>query len=79
LLLTEPTKAFEDIVFEAFSAFGTVGLSRGITGDLSNAGRYVLIFTMFTGRVGALTLLIALFRKPDSAQYRYPAEQVLIN
>ncbi len=79
LLLTEPAKAFEDIVFEAFSAFGTVGLSRGITGDLSDAGRYVLIFTMFAGRVGALTLLIALFRKPDSAQYRYPAEQVLIN
>lgn len=79
LLLTDPGKSFSSILFEVFSAFSTVGLSRGITGDLSVAGKYVIIFTMFTGRVGTLTLLVAFFRKPRSLQYRYPSEDILIN
>lgn len=79
LLLSDPEKAFSDIVFEVFSAFSTVGLSRGITADLSVPGKYMIILTMFTGRVGTLTLLVAFFRKLKSMQYRYPSEEILIN
>jgi trk system potassium uptake protein len=67
------------IAFESFSAYSTVGLSLGITGDLSNAGKLVIVFTMFIGRVSMLTLLIALFRRVKDLKYRYPVEEVLIN
>lgn len=79
LLITEPEKSIENLAFEAFSAFSTVGLSRGITADLSIAGRYIIVLTMFIGRVGALTIMIALLRKPRKWQYGYPSEQILIN
>ncbi|WP_434400520.1 TrkH family potassium uptake protein [Planococcus sp. 11815] len=54
---------FEWIVFEAFSAFGTVGLSMGLTGDLSNIGKFVIMILMFIGRVGPVTLAFALARQ----------------
>jgi len=54
LLLTETTP-FETITFEAVSALGTVGLSTGITSDLRNLGKLVIIVLMFAGRVGVLT------------------------
>jgi len=79
LLLTDHEKVFTDIFFEVFSAFSTVGLSRGITADLSVVGKFIIIFTMFTGRVGTLTLLVAFFRKPISTLYQYPSEEILIN
>lgn len=58
-------KDFIELVFEAASAIGTVGLSMGITGDLSNAGKLTLIALMFAGRCGPLTIGLALLR-PDS-------------
>lgn len=72
------TKEFIDIFFEVFSAFGTVGLSRGITTDLSSASKLVLIFTMFGGRIGPLTLLVALARQQKEDHFRYPEEKLLI-
>jgi len=51
------------LLFEATSAFGTVGLSTGVTPDLSAAGRLLIILTMFAGRVGPLTLAMALARR----------------
>lgn len=56
--------AFDDYIFEAASALGTVGLSTGITATLSNIGKLVLIFLMFCGRLGPLTFGIALFYRP---------------
>lgn len=79
LLITDPEIPFVDAVFEVFSAFGTVGLSRGITPELSHPGKYLIIATMFIGRVGTLTLLVAFFRKLKSTRYRYPSEEILIN
>lgn len=67
------------IAFECFSAYSTVGLSVGITDELSNASRLVIIALMFTGRVSMLTLLIALFRKEKFKNYRYSKEEILIN
>jgi potassium uptake TrkH family protein len=64
--------------FEAVSAFGTVGLSTGITGDLPGPAQLLLIATMFIGRVGPLTLGTALVLRFRSSRYRYPEEAPLI-
>ena len=64
LLLAEaghPDLVFEDLIFEVISALGTVGLSRGLTGELSELGKVVVIGLMFAGRIGPLTLGLALF------------------
>ena len=68
-----------DIAFESFSAYSTVGLSLGITGDLSNESKIVLVVTMFIGRVSMLTILIAFFKKVKQANYSYPSDEILIN
>jgi trk system potassium uptake protein TrkH len=60
LSLTETDKAFEILLFEAFSALGTVGLSMGITGTLTEWGKAIIILLMFAGRLGILTFGIAL-------------------
>ena len=57
MCILEPDFSFMQLFFEVISAFGTVGLSTGITPDLSVAGKAVIILGMFTGRVGAFTLL----------------------
>ena len=67
------------VAFEVVSAFGTVGLSLGITAALSTFGKFVIVITMFLGRVTMLTLMIALFRKVKHLKYRYPSEEILIN
>jgi trk system potassium uptake protein TrkH len=67
LSITEQQE-FIEILFEVTSAIGTVGLSMGITGELSDAGKWVIIALMFAGRVGPLTLGLALFsRRTGSA------------
>lgn len=64
LLLLLQSQAFEDVVFEVASALGTVGLSRGITGDLVPLGKVVVIVLMFIGRVGPITVGISIFSQP---------------
>ena len=77
LAITEG-KEFMPILFETVSAFGTVGLSTGITSSLSYLGRALIIFTMFVGRVGPLTLAIALAEKKQKGVYHYPKENVTV-
>lgn len=68
-LMTYSEKAsFEDILFEVASALGTVGLSRGITGDLTEIGKILIIIVMFIGRVGVLTFGFALLARKDTNQ-----------
>jgi potassium uptake TrkH family protein len=67
------------IAFECFSAYSTVGLSLGVTPHLSATGKVVIIVVMLVGRVGTLTFLIALLRKIKYQNYKYPAEEILIN
>lgn len=69
---------FLDFLFEATSAFGTVGLSLGLTPELSTAGKLVIIVAMFIGRLGPLTLAFALAQKSSRSQIRYAEEKVLI-
>lgn len=67
LLLVSPTTPIADLMFEAVSALGTVGLSTGITSDLSGAALWTVIALMFVGRVGPLTIALALAAMlPDS-------------
>ncbi len=67
---------FLDHVFEATSAFATVGLSTGITSQLTSPSQLVIIATMLIGRVGPLTLLIALAGRRRQAIYEYPEETI---
>ncbi|UII19680.1 TrkH family potassium uptake protein [Fulvivirga ligni] len=76
--LYNPELSIIAIAFECFSAFSTVGLSLGITGDLAFMSKVVIIITMFIGRVGTLTILIALIRKAKAHTYQYPYESVFI-
>jgi Trk-type K+ transport system membrane component len=72
-------KDLRSIAFECFSALGTVGLSLGITAKLTTISKYIIVFTMLIGRVGMLTILIALFRKVKHLKYRFPSEDIVIN
>lgn len=79
LSFTDSGLGFLELSFEVFSAFSTVGLSLGITGSLSDSGKIVMVIIMFVGRVGAITLLISIFRKVKSLRYQYPQEDILIS
>lgn len=76
--LNDADKGMLRIAFEAFSAFSTVGLTLGITPNLSDFSKFVLIMLMFIGRVGALTLLFALVHPVKTLHYRYPAEEIML-
>jgi trk system potassium uptake protein TrkH len=77
LTVTEDFR-FIDLLFETISAFGTVGLSTGVTPGLSTAGRIIITITMFVGRLGPLTLMLALIQRQRAANFRYPEETVRI-
>ncbi|MEG7378616.1 TrkH family potassium uptake protein [Bacillus subtilis] len=77
LTITEEHSLLE-ILFEVCSAFGTTGLSLGITADLSNVGKCVIMIVMFIGRIGILTFLYLIGRKEIEANYHYPKERVII-
>ncbi len=65
-------------MFEAFSAFGTVGLSTGITSELAAPGQLILIALMFLGRIGPWTFAAALVLRQRRPQYRYPEERPIL-
>ncbi len=68
-----------DVMFEAVSAFGTVGLSRGLTSNLSPLGKLCIVITMFIGRIGILTLAFAITAHHDPrARVEYPPEYVMV-
>lgn len=67
------------IIFECFSAFGTVGLSLDLTPQLSDPSKYILILLMYFGRMGSITLLLSMAKAYGSASlYRYPKENLII-
>ncbi|MDO8568973.1 MAG: potassium transporter TrkG [Dehalococcoidales bacterium] len=77
LSITE-TFQLDRLLFETFSALGTVGLSTGITPDLSTAGRLIITLTMFIGRLGLLTFATLLVHRQQPATMGYPHETVRI-
>lgn len=79
LILTVTEKhSLLELLFEVCSAFGTTGLSMGITPDLSTIGKSVIILLMFIGRIGIVTLLYLFGRKEIEANYHYPKERIII-
>ncbi|KUO72903.1 MAG: ATP synthase subunit J [Clostridia bacterium BRH_c25] len=71
---------FMTLFFEAMSAFGTVGLSLGHTPDLSILGRIIISITMFAGRVGPLTLVLALAQRAsrNKGNLKYPEDKIMV-
>ena len=78
LFLTQSGMSMKETFFEVFSAFGTVGLSLGVTPNLNAAGKVVIILTMFIGRIGPLTLLYAFSREKAFGRFEYVEESVMI-
>lgn len=78
LSITEPEQDLVKLVFEEVSAFGTVGLSMGITAGLSAVGKVVIILSMFLGRVGPLTIAIALSQRVHAGKFEHPDEEVMV-
>ena len=77
LCISEPF-SITAIVFEVCSAFGTTGLSLGITADLTAFGKIVIITLMFIGRIGILSFIFMLGGNKEPDHYRYPTERVII-
>ena len=78
LSITEPDKLFINLLYEATSAFATVGLTTGVTQDICSASKVVLIITMYFGRVGPLTVILAVINKSKKSKIRYPETKILI-
>jgi trk system potassium uptake protein TrkH len=78
LTITEPDEAFLDVLYEATSAFGTVGLTTGVTQRLSEVGKMIIITLMYLGRVGPLTVVMALISRKKGSNYKYPEGKILI-
>lgn len=78
VLSTTEDASFLTILFESTSAFGTVGLSMGLTGKLTVVGKVIICFTMFAGRLGMLTLAYALGPKKGKDLYRHPEGKIII-
>jgi trk system potassium uptake protein len=76
--VADPELDFIQILFEVASAFGTVGLSTGITAGLTAGSKLVLVATMYVGRVGILLLIGSLLGDPKPFVVQYPEESLLV-
>jgi trk system potassium uptake protein TrkH len=76
--LTNSHLSLIQILFEVISAFGTVGLSMGITSSLSPVGQLIIILTMYTGRVGVTLLMASILGDPRPSSVQYPQENLLV-
>ncbi len=77
LSITEEME-FIQIVFEVGSALGTVGLSTGVTANLTTFGKIIIIVTMLIGRVGPLGIGLSILRKRKVSPYQYPEDEILV-
>jgi trk system potassium uptake protein TrkH len=78
LFAAEPHLPFRELAFEAVSAFGTVGLSTGVTPKLSALGQGVVCLQMFVGRVGPFTLALAVGLSKAGASYNFPSTKIVV-
>ena len=77
LSITEPFPLL-NLVLEVCSAFGTTGLSTGITPELTTIGKLILIVLMFIGRIGILTFILVIGGRETPPRYKYPKERIII-
>ena len=78
LIITEPNASIVEILFEITSAFGTCGMSLGLTSELSSIGKVIIMVLMFVGRVGLISFLFTIGGKTDPTKFHYPKERVII-
>ena len=78
LSYTEKGVSFIALFYETVSAFGTAGLTLGLTSELSNIGKVLIIFMMYLGRVGPLTVVLSITRKKRNTGIKYPEGKILI-
>jgi len=78
VILRETDFPTDQVIFEVISAFGTVGLSTGITADLPESSQLMLTLLMYTGRVGTITLAVSLALGEHLMPYRYPEEHPIV-
>ena len=74
----QPYLPVEDVMFEVFSAIGTVGMSTGLTRDLSTASRIVIILLMYCGRIGSMSFALSFTERKKVAPVRFPVEKIMI-
>ena len=77
-ILNTNGRSIMDLIFEEVSAFGTVGLSTGITSSLTSLGKIIIICSMFVGRVGTMTVAFGLAKKAISTSYKYPEGHTMV-
>ena len=78
LILATSNLAMDDILFEAYSAISTVGMTTGITRELNTVGRIVIMLLMFCGRIGSMTFALSFIQKPESSHITLPVEKITI-
>ncbi len=79
LLSVTTNKDFIDIAYEIVSATGTVGLSRNLTATLNTVGRYIIIFTMYFGRIGPISMAVSLnTKKLNQNIIKIPTEEISV-
>jgi trk system potassium uptake protein TrkH len=78
LSISEQGMGFLNLIFEQISAFGTVGLSVGVSPKLSYIGKLIISLSMFVGRVGLLTLALTLSKRVATTSYKYPTAHIMI-
>jgi trk system potassium uptake protein TrkH len=79
LVLSESNSSFISVFFEAVSSFTNLGLATSITPTLTIAGKLIIIVNMFMGRVGILTLMLALRVTPERKEFHYPEERIMMS
>lgn len=78
LSITEVNASFEYLLYEVTSAFGTVGLTLGLTPNLSSIGKCIIAFIMYLGRVGPLTVVVAITNHKKPVGVKYPEDKILV-
>ena len=76
IMISQPLLQFEDVLFEVFSAIGTVGMTTGITRDLNILSRLIIIVLMYCGRLGSLSFALVFAQKNKSNSVRQPQEKI---
>ena len=74
----QPELPVEDVMFEVFSAIGTVGMSTGLTRSLTTASRIVIILLMYCGRIGSMSFALSFTERKKVAPVQFPVEKIMI-
>lgn len=78
MMLDDPSLTAESCLFESLSAMGTVGLTMGITPDLGSFSKLCLLLLMYSGRVGSITVAMAIARRKIVPKISYPQEKITL-